>query len=83
MVWQTPVGLLAAVVSGQAEGGQLPWWVRILFEFSTFVTQAIVTPIMTIAIALVYYDERTRKEAFDLQHMMHQLDQSSVASSAT
>jgi hypothetical protein len=29
---------------------------------------------MTIGLSLVYYDERVRKEAFDLQHMMASLD---------
>jgi hypothetical protein len=29
---------------------------------------------MTVALTLVYYDERVRKEAFDLEHMMRQLD---------
>lgn len=29
---------------------------------------------MTIGLSLFYYDERVRKEAFDLQHMMATLD---------
>jgi hypothetical protein len=32
-------------------------------------------PIATIAIALLYYDERVRREAFDLQVMMEALGQ--------
>jgi len=31
-------------------------------------------PLATIGIALIYYDERVRKEAFDLQLMMASLD---------
>jgi hypothetical protein len=31
-------------------------------------------PISTIAIALLYYDQRVRKEAFDLQFLMESLD---------
>jgi hypothetical protein len=30
--------------------------------------------LMTIGFSLLYYDERVRKEAFDLQHMMATLD---------
>jgi hypothetical protein len=30
---------------------------------------------MTIALTLVYYDERVRKAAFDLEHMIRQLDE--------
>ena len=39
-----------------------------------FLASAIAGPIATIAIALVYYDERIRKEAFDLQYMMEAID---------
>jgi hypothetical protein len=35
---------------------------------------ALSAPIMTIAMSLVYYDERVRKEAFDLQFLMESLD---------
>lgn len=35
-----------------------------------FLAGALAGPIATIAIALIYYDERVRKEAFDLQLMM-------------
>ena len=31
-------------------------------------------PISTIAIALLYYDQRVRKEAFDLQILLESLD---------
>jgi hypothetical protein len=33
-----------------------------------------VGPLMTIGFSLLYYDERVRKEAFDLQLMMSTLD---------
>jgi hypothetical protein len=35
-----------------------------------FIAGTLAGPIATIAIALLYYDERVRKEAFDLQLMM-------------
>jgi len=41
---------------------------------STFVAECLVGPLATIAFSLVYYDERVRKEAFDLQLMMTTLD---------
>lgn len=37
---------------------------------AAFLAGALAGPIATIAIALIYYDERVRKEAFDLQLMM-------------
>jgi hypothetical protein len=35
----------------------------------------VANPIATIAIALIYYDQRVRKEAFDLQLMMEAIGQ--------
>jgi len=42
-------------------------------QFADFAAKALASPIATIAIALLYYDERIRKEAFDLQWMMQSL----------
>jgi len=44
----------------------------------SFATQSLVSPLATIAFSLVYYDERVRKEAFDLQWMMAALDTTQV-----
>jgi hypothetical protein len=41
---------------------------------ASFVSQCLVGPLATIAFSLLYYDQRVRKEAFDLQHMMETLD---------
>jgi hypothetical protein len=35
---------------------------------------AVIGPLATIAMTLIYYDERVRKEAFDLNYMMEMLD---------
>lgn len=40
---------------------------------ATFIAYTIAFPISTIAVSLVYYDQRVRKEAFDLQLMMESL----------
>jgi hypothetical protein len=45
---------------------------------SVFVSECLVGPLATIAFSLVYYDERVRKEAFDLQLMMSTLDGSAL-----
>ncbi|MGZ4815869.1 MAG: hypothetical protein ACXVZV_10690 [Terriglobales bacterium] len=52
---------------------------------STFMAGVLTGPLATVAMSLVYYDERVRKEAFDLQLMMAALDgpQASAAASAT
>ena len=47
-----------------------------------FVAGALTGPLVTIGISLLYFDERVRKEAFDLQLMMASLDGSSAAPAA-
>jgi hypothetical protein len=46
----------------------------ILTYVAGFISGLLTGPLATIGIALVYYDERVRKEAFDLQLMMSSLD---------
>ncbi len=41
---------------------------------AVFVSIVLASPVATIAIALVYFDQRVRKEAFDLQLMMESID---------
>ena len=53
----------------------------IALAFGSFAIQSLLNPIITIASALVYYDERVRKEGFDLSHMMEQLDHPALAPS--
>ena len=50
---------------------------------ATFISQCLVGPLATIAFSLVYYDERVRKEAFDLQLMMTTIDATSLTASPT
>src|SRR5208283_24193 len=52
------------------------WQVAVLL--SGFVSTSLVGALATIAFSLVYYDERVRKEAFDLQLMMTTLDASAL-----
>ena len=48
-----------------------------------YFTQCLVGPLMTIALALLYYDERVRKEAFDLELMMAAIDRQREAEPMT
>jgi hypothetical protein len=49
----------------------------ILIYLASFVAGSLTGPLATIGISLLYYDERVRKEAFDLQLMMATLDEPS------
>ena len=55
----------------------------LLRSIGSFMAGALAGPIATIAIALVYYDQRIRKEAFDLQIMMDSIAQPSPQQTAT
>lgn len=46
---------------------------HVWLQLAQFVGTALAGPIATVAMALLYYDQRVRKEAFDLQWMMQSL----------
>ncbi len=58
------------VVVAQKNPSQMILWLQ-LTQVGTFVANVLVTPILTIASAILYYDLRVRKEAFDIQLMMN------------
>ena len=51
----------------------------LLRSLGSFFAGVLAGPIGTIAVALVYYDQRIRKEAFDLQWMMESMGQANPA----
>ncbi len=74
---QWPV-LLAAGFSLRGGIHQItPAW-QVALLVSAFVATSLVGGLATIAFSVVYYDERVRKEAFDLQLMMTTLDASAL-----
>jgi hypothetical protein len=83
LLLEVPTMAAVAVWGGGLRGGDVPAWGSIVIALSNFITTSIVGPIVTIALSLIYYDERVRKEAFDLQHMMQEIDQAAAPSPAT
>jgi hypothetical protein len=51
----------------------------IAIQAANFVAGALTGPLVTIGMSLLYFDERVRKEAFDLQLMMSSLDSGNAA----
>ena len=49
---------------------QLPVGLRILQQFVAFLTNSFVGPILATGLTLFYYDQRIRKEGFDIEWMM-------------
>jgi hypothetical protein len=69
---QLPIQLLALAMLAQGRlSAQL--YLTILNHLVTFVSGAVVGPVGTIALSLVYYDARVRKEAFDIQFLMESI----------
>ena len=68
-----PVIILAMVDAAKAAALAIP--LTIWNYVSGFAAGVLAGPIVTIALALLYYDERVRKEAFDLQLMMEAMGQ--------
>jgi hypothetical protein len=85
ILWEIPLfAILGIFIRSQHAAVTFPFWARLVFPIGGFLSQVLVAPLLTIALSLVYYDQRVRKEAFDLQLMMSQLDGGqSAASSAT
>ncbi len=74
LLLQWPIQIAAGGARGVAalQHAAVGWQVASLV--ATFISTCLVGPMATIAFSLVYYDERVRKEAFDLQLMMTTLD---------
>jgi hypothetical protein len=72
-LFQWPVLIAAGFsIKGGVQRFDVGWQVALLV--SAFVSTSLVGALATIAFSVVYYDERVRKEAFDLQLMMMTLD---------
>jgi hypothetical protein len=68
-----PIEIAAGVsIRGALHHAAVGWQAASLA--ATFVSVCLVGLLATIAFSLVYFDERVRKEAFDLQLMMTTLD---------
>ena len=80
---QLPIEFAAGVNSarGGMRGVGAGW--QVASAAAAFVSQSLVGPLATIAFLLIYYDERVRKEAFDLQLMMTTIDAAALPGSPT
>ena len=79
---QWPILILAGFsLKGGTQQMAIGWQVALLV--STFIATSLVGGLATIAFSFVYYDQRVRKEAFDLQLMMTTLDAATLSPSTT
>lgn len=73
---------LPTMVGVIASGGKQALPFQLWSLFADFLAGTLSQPISTIAIALIYYDQRVRKEAFDLQLMMDAVGQPAPVATA-
>ena len=71
LIFQLPFFAVAAKFAAARQA--LPFGIAVLQDLAGFVSNVLVGPIGTIAISLMYYNLRVRKEAFDIQHLMNSL----------
>jgi hypothetical protein len=69
MIFQVPLGILAVLLGRGNAGGAISLIVAVS-AVGSFISTSLVGPLATIALTLIYYDQRVRKEGFDLQLMM-------------
>jgi hypothetical protein len=79
--WLLQWPILIAAAAGGKVGMQFVKGWQVASVVAVFVSESLVGAVGAIAFSLVYYDERVRKEAFDLQLMMTTLDASSASAS--
>ncbi|HVC47234.1 MAG TPA: hypothetical protein VND90_08290 [Terracidiphilus sp.] len=58
------------LVSVLKHHGALPVWERVAQQLVAFLTNTFVGPILATGLTLFYYDQRVRKEGFDIEWMM-------------
>ncbi len=72
LLFQAP--FLAAFFAKSLKAEAIPFWLAALTVLSGGIGQVLSGPLLMISLALLYYDVRVRKEAFDLQVLMAALE---------
>lgn len=78
---QIPVGALGGVVLGHNASRSLGF--TILTEITGSVAMTLAGPLGMIAFTIAYFDQRVRKEAFDIQLMMQSSEQAAAAAAGS
>jgi Membrane domain of glycerophosphoryl diester phosphodiesterase len=71
MIFQMPFSIAMMLALAR---GHWPSWLAFASSISGAIGSSLTGPVFMIAIVLLYYDTRIRKEGFDLQYMMSALD---------
>jgi len=58
------------IVAGIKHQGVIPVWMSVAQQFLAFLTNSFVGPIYATGFTLFYYDQRVRKEGYDIERLM-------------
>jgi len=58
------------IIVGLKHKGVIPLWMSVMQQVLAFLTNTFVGPIYATGFTLFYFDQRIRKEGFDIEHMM-------------
>jgi hypothetical protein len=61
---------VVAAFKAAAHHGVLPLWVQVAQQIVGFFTNSFIGPMYATGLTLFYYDQRIRKEGFDIEWMM-------------
>jgi len=82
ILFQTPYYILTGERAFSTHPGHLGVLRVMVSAIGSFLSTSFVGPLLEIAFTLIYYDERVRKEGFDLQLMMANLEGGTAAAAA-
>lgn len=78
-----PIGVVLAIKHGPAGMLSVAPAIAVASAIGNYVIEVLVTPVITICLSIMYYDERVRKEAFDIHLMMTALGDSPAPAAAS
>jgi len=83
MALVAPIGVLAVIKKGPLGPMAVGPLIIVASSIVNYIIESLVTPIVTICLSLMYYDERVRKEAFDIHLMMSSISDNPAGATAS
>jgi hypothetical protein len=84
VIWFIAIGVTQSffVAYSMRHHFTIPWWLQIVQQLIAFGTNTFVGPILAIGTCLFYYDQRVRREGYDIEWMMQAAGMAPGAASA-
>jgi hypothetical protein len=82
LVILSQIVFFVAIFAAAKRGAQPPLWIQIAQQIVAFFTNSFIGPMYATGLTLFYYDQRIRKEGFDIEWMMEAAGMTHAASPA-